>query len=597
MTWSRPLLTFAGILCCLSSNASNLEIEIRPQFSGAPLVFDSLTNTNSAGQLISVSRLDFLVSNFALRQKDGVWLSLTNWVSYLSPREKRSSFRLWHIPPGNYNAIRFYVGVTPDLNHSDPAQYPPEHPLNPDVNGLHWGWQGGYVFLAIEGNWLPDKNPKSAVNTTNNTAVSGYSFHIANDPQLTTIELPAALDLTNDLSLKLNLEVAAIFSAKHQIALAPDASSSHSRTNDPLAVKLHENLERAFRVESVAPARLVVEAAAKVRSLVASNATPYRFSFPASFPRPSLPLDNPLTEEGVALGKKLFNEKRLSINNQQSCAGCHELNAAGADPGRAFSIGAEGKPGVRNAMPLFNLAWKGSFFWDGRAPSIRQQVLDPIQNPIEMHETLPNVAAKLLAAGYGPDFARVFGDPGIDSDRVARALEQFLLTQTSNDSKFDRAMAGQAQFTPEEERGFQLFITEYDPRREQFGADCFHCHGGPLFQSQGFANNGLDSDFTDLGRYQVTKRNGDQGRFAVPSLRNIEYTAPYMHDGRFKTLEEVIRHYTTGLHRSATLDPNLAKHPNAGVPLSDPDQKALVAFLKTLTDESLRVNPVPALTQ
>ena len=142
--------------------------------------------------------------------------------------------------------------------------------------------------------------------------------------------------------------------------------------------------------------------------------------------------------------------------------------------------------------------------------------------------------------------------------------------------------------TEEEKRGFQLFSTEYDPRRGQFGADCFHCHGGALFQSQTFANNGLDSEFADIGRAKVTGRESDTGKFAVPSLRNVALTGPYMHDGRFTTLEEAVAHYCTGVKRSTTLDPNLAKHPNGGVPLTEADQKALVAFLKSLTDGESR---------
>ena len=159
------------------------------------------------------------------------------------------------------------------------------------------------------------------------------------------------------------------------------------------------------------------------------------------------------------------------------------------------------------------------------------------------------------------------------------------MTRTSFDSKFDRVLQGKAQFTEEEQRGFTLFATEYDPRREQFGADCFHCHGGPLFQSQAFANNGLDSEFKDLGRAKITGKDSDRGKFATPSLRNVELTAPYMHDGRFKTLEDVVEHYSTGVKRSGTLDPNLAKHPDGGVPLKAEEKRALVAFLKTLTDE------------
>ena len=236
-------------------------------------------------------------------------------------------------------------------------------------------------------------------------------------------------------------------------------------------------------------------------------------------------------------------------------------------------------------MPIFNMAWKRSFFWDGRAATVREQALQPIQNPIEMHENLDRVVSKLSKdATYRKMFARAFGSTEVSADRVARALEQFVLTRISCNSKFDRALQGQEKLTEQEKRGFELFVTEYDPRREQYGADCFHCHGGPLFQSQSFANNGLDATFSDVGRSAVTGKDYDQGKFSVPSLRNVALTGPYMHDGRFKTLEEVVEHYSTGMKRSATLDPNLAKHPDGGVPLSAADKKALVAFLKTLTD-------------
>ena len=240
-------------------------------------------------------------------------------------------------------------------------------------------------------------------------------------------------------------------------------------------------------------------------------------------------------------------------------------------------------------MSLFNLAWKREYFWDGRAPSLRAQVLVPIQNPLEMHQTLTNLVVKLAGAGHAyPDaFSRAFGLPDISAEKIALALEDYLLTLTSFDAKFDRVLRGVETFTPGEQRGFELFSTEYDPRRGQYGADCFHCHGGPLFQSQAFANNGLDDQFADPGRARVTGHPADAGKFAVPSLRNVALTGPYMHDGRFKTLEEVVAHYCTGIKRNATLDPNLAKHPDGGVPLSAADQHALVAFLDTLTDEKL----------
>ncbi|MEY2428076.1 MAG: cytochrome c peroxidase [Verrucomicrobiota bacterium] len=594
--------------------AHDLQVQILPQFNGAPLAFDSVTNQIAAGQLISITRLDFLLSDLALRRADGTWLTLDNWQVYLSAREGRMSSRLDSLPIGRYDRIRFHIGLQPNLNHHDPANYPAGHPLNPEINGLHWGWQGGYVFMALEGRWV---QPCAASNhvASSESSSSGYSFHIANDPQLMTVDLSLLLDLQTDRSLQLVLDVAKIFETPHRITLSGANSTSHSRTGDTLAAQLRDNIQAAFSVRTSAAGKIVAARSPALKPLVASNATPYRLVISSLFPRPALPLDNPLTDEGVELGQLLFKDKRLSANNRQSCQSCHTPAAAGADPGRAFSLGAEGKPGSRNAMPLFNLAWKNAFFWDGRAASLREQVLQPIQSPIEMHESLTNIISKLrnslrsrsgslplpflrgegrgegsvFAAGltdtdYPSLFARAFGSPEITAGRIARALEQFLLTQTSHDSKFDRAITGEASLTEQEQRGFQLFNTEYDPRHEQFGADCFHCHGGPLFQNVAFANNGLDEQFKDLGRYEVTKRDGDQGKFAVPSLRNIAVTGPYMHDGRFRTLEEVVEHYCSGVRRSATLDPNLAKHPDAGVPLPEEDKRALVAFLKTLTD-------------
>jgi len=419
-----------------------------------------------------------------------------------------------------------------------------------------------------------------------------------------TIELPIMLDLASDRELQLALNVDRIFEG---IAVTEETNSTHSRTNDTLAMRLRQNVELAFSVVDWIPITLPPPLSKPKKPLIADNATPYPFQMSAFFPQPALPSDNPLTEEGVELGNRLFSDPLLSVNNSQSCASCHDSKHAFSES-RTVSIGAEGKPGTRNAMPLLNLAWKSAYFWDGRAATLREQVLQPIENPVEMHETLTNIVAKLRSSqpdshrssdeggskgavmkrslvDYPLLFARAFGTAEITADRVARALEQFLLAQTSFESKFDRVLRGEAKLSEEEQRGFQLFHTEYDPRREQYGADCFHCHGGPLFQNQSFANNGLDSDSKDRGRSIVTGKQGDIAKFAVPSLRNVEVSGPYMHDGRFQTLEEVIEHYSTGVKRSATLDPNLAKHPAGGVPLSPADKRALVTFLKTLTDE------------
>jgi cytochrome c peroxidase len=211
-----------------------------------------------------------------------------------------------------------------------------------------------------------------------------------------------------------------------------------------------------------------------------------------------------------------------------------------------------------------------------------------VQDHDEMDESLDRVATKLKSnPSYPPLFNKAFGSTKIDADRIALALEQFVLSLTSYRSKFDLAMAGLTQLTSEEQKGFELFMTEFEPRMGQRGADCFHCHGGALFTDSQFHNNGLDISSADLGRAKITGRDSDQGKFSTPTLRNVALTAPYMHDGRFKTLEEVIDHYSSGVQRSPTLDPNLAKHPSEGIQLNRSDKKALVSFLKTLTDTNL----------
>ncbi|OYW26780.1 MAG: hypothetical protein B7Z47_07280, partial [Chthoniobacter sp. 12-60-6] len=233
-----------------------------------------------------------------------------------------------------------------------------------------------------------------------------------------------------------------------------------------------------------------------------------------------------------------------------------------------------------------NLAWQQAFFWDGRAATLREQVLMPIQDVHEMNETMPQVIAKLSAdADCARAFEQAFGSKEITAERIAKALEQFLLTLVSQESRFDRAARKVAELTESEKRGLQLFVTEFDPKRGLRGADCFHCHGGTLFTSQPFANNGLQLAEADVGRMKVTQNAADRGKFKTPSLRNVARTAPYMHDGRFNTLEEVVEHYSSGVRRTATLDANLAKHPEGGVQFTVEEKADLVAFLKTLTDE------------
>ena len=570
------LLVLGYLLLPAQARAAVLQIEITPKISGENLQPASLRYSTAAGERFSITRVSYLASEFALQRDDGSWLELSNPVAWLDFDANRNSVRLDDIPPGAFRAVRFTVGLNTNLNHADIAQFPASHPLNPNLDGLHWSWQGGYIFLALEGLW---RNAGGELD--------GWAYHLARDTNATRITLAAPLEITNETKVEMDFDLATLLNAPRPLSFGRDGSSTHSRDGDPISAALVKNLPGAFRIHRVMALTEKEIAVAHPKPLyLPAKFTPYPFQMSATFPIPDLPRDNPLTVERVELGKKLFFDKRLSVNDAQSCADCHSPEKAFSD-GRRTARGAEGELGPRNSMPLFNLAWKREFFWDGRAGSLREQVLQPIQNPIEMHQSLTNLVVKLaqLPDGYPALFTGAFGAPEITAEKISLALENYLLTLTSFDSKFDRMLRGEAQFTAEEQRGFELFSTEYDPRRGQYGADCFHCHGGPLFQSQAFANNGSDGAFTDIGREKVTGRASDRGKFSTPSLRNIALTAPYMHDGRFRTLADVVRHYSTGIPRSATLDPNLAKHPDGGVPLSEADQRALVAFLETLTDE------------
>lgn len=314
-----------------------------------------------------------------------------------------------------------------------------------------------------------------------------------------------------------------------------------------------------------------------------------------SLPTPQIPSDNPLTQEGVKLGRMLFYETRLSGDGTQSCASCHRQQNAFTDTSR-LSIGIAGLPGKRQAMAVFNTLWhKNEFFWDGRAHLLRDQALLPIQDPLEMNETLVNVVNKLKAEEiYTTQFKKAFGSEEITSQRVSLALEQFMNSIVSVGSKYDLYLAGKATLTQEEERGRVLFFAEYNPFFPQVsGADCAHCHGGANFINDLYMNNGLDSTsgITDIGREAVTGKAGDKGKFKVMSLRNIALTPPYMHDGRFQTLEEVIDHYDHGIRNSPSLDPALQNTMGTGLML-DPQEKAdLLAFLKSLGDYSLLGDP------
>lgn len=304
---------------------------------------------------------------------------------------------------------------------------------------------------------------------------------------------------------------------------------------------------------------------------------------------PVIPSDNPQTIEGVALGKRLFFDRILSSDQSISCASCHRPQNAFTDDSPTSS-GVDGIFGERNSMPIFNLAWNYNerFAWDGKELSLERQALEPVENPIEMHSDWDNVVDRLSNHPEYPElFQRAFNTSSITKELTTKAIAQFERTLISANSKFDRYSLGQATLTPQEINGLDVFL------REDKG-DCFHCHGNPnnpLWTDNDFHNNGLDITFTDLGLGGVTGDPNDNGKFRSPSLRNLAFTAPYMHDGRFATLDEVIDFYSEGLQNSQTIDPLMKSVDEGGVQLSNQDKANLKAFLLTLSDPSFLNNP------
>lgn len=548
--------------------AAHLSIEFKPQWLNEPIAYAESWHATQHESSLSLSRIAFLVSEPVLVDATGTGHRLSDWYGLVDLEAGQSTLTLSGLPSDKFTAIEFSIGLNPQINQSDPAKFAPTHALNPIYNKLHWNWQDGYIFIAIEGYW---KTPQEQ---------GGFSYHLGNEPHRMRIRIPATIDLSkNDARLILD------FHLDRALENIPfdKATSTHGRHGDPLARQLKKQVEQAFAVNAVILNKTTGSGTLSAETTRPHLGTPFPLKISAHLPLPSLPEDYPLSKERVELGRRLFHDASLSRDNSVSCVSCHRHEHAFAD-NRKLSTGIHQQFGKRNAMPLMNLAWKAQFFWDGRAHSLREQALLSIQNETEMDASLPAIEEKLSQhPAYPSLFKAAYGSHAITAERIGVAIEQFLLSQISDDSRFDRALRGKAELTEIEKRGLELFFTEHDPRRQLYGADCFHCHGGPLFSDQAFHNNGLRLT-SDRGRAAVSQRDADIGKFSTPSLRNVEITAPYMHDGRFETLEAVVEHYSSGLHRSQSLNPNLAKHPGRGIPLTAADKSALVAFLKTLTD-------------
>jgi cytochrome c peroxidase len=334
--------------------------------------------------------------------------------------------------------------------------------------------------------------------------------------------------------------------------------------------------------------------------------TPYTLELPSNLPPMSMPADNPLTVEGIRLGRFLFYEERLSGNDGMSCASCHQPAKAFTD-GKAVSKGIDSIAGTRSSMPLINLGYAQFLFWDGRVPSLEKQALEPVRNPIEMNAQWTDVMAKLQADAVYPElFNRAFGTDQVDSTLTARAIAQFVRTMLSGNSPFDRFRRNEGILSVDAQAGYELFTKEggaigqiipvagSTPVIGQGGADCFHCHtdAANLFTDEQFHNNGLDTVFADPGRAGVTNDPSDMAKFKTPTLRNIMKTAPYMHDGRFATIDEVLDHYNSGGHASATVDPFMKfTDPEMDLGLTLVKRMQIKAFLESLTDQEFLDDP------
>lgn len=313
---------------------------------------------------------------------------------------------------------------------------------------------------------------------------------------------------------------------------------------------------------------------------------PLTVTTPSNFPPMVYALqNNPPTQKGFELGRKLFYEAKLSSDESISCGFCHMQQYAFTHHGHTVSHGVNNAMGTRNAPPIQNLSYQDTFMWDGASDHLDMQPVIPMTSKIEMNGNLSVILSKLHA---DPSYVKLFGQafPGaaIDAEHLLRALGQFMVMVTSSNSRFDhyRRNEPDGKLTDEELQGYTLFKQK-----------CAACHTTDLFTDNSFRNNGLsvNPQVNDLGRYKVTSREEDRYKFRVPSLRNVEKTAPYMHDGRLYTLEAVLNHYAAGVTVSATLDPLLNSSLTPGIPLSADEKTKIIAFLKTLTDTTYLTNP------
>jgi len=309
----------------------------------------------------------------------------------------------------------------------------------------------------------------------------------------------------------------------------------------------------------------------------ASN--PYAFTKPANFPDAVYTFENnEVTREGFELGRALFYDPILSADSTIACANCHQQVRAFSDPVHRFSKGVNDIEGVRNAPAIQNMAFQTHFFWDGGVKHLDFVPINAITSELEMAEKLAHVVEKIQRSKtYPENFNRAFGASEITSQRMLFALSQFMSVMISSNSRYDHDVRSEGEvLSTEELEGLALFKNK-----------CSSCHATDLFTDGSFRNNGLDAEFKlDSGRAHITELAKDKGKFNVPGLRNAELTSPYMHDGRFKTLKQVLDHYSNGVNDSETLDPLLKQGTSTGIALSEDEKIKIIAFIIALTDKT-----------
>jgi cytochrome c peroxidase len=318
---------------------------------------------------------------------------------------------------------------------------------------------------------------------------------------------------------------------------------------------------------------------------------PFGPYIPCNFPDPEYTFENnKITRSGFELGRMLFYDPILSVDSSIACVSCHQQVSAFSDPVHRLSKGVKDRSGLRNAPPIQNIAFQRKFLWDGGVNHLDFVPINAITSEVEMAENLTHVVKKLSRnERYRNSFQEAFGNLELNSQQLLHALSQFMVMMVSAESRYDQYMRQEGgQLSADEHHGLKLFRIH-----------CSSCHATELFTDGSFRNNGLDESFArDSGRARITERPEDRGKFKVPSLRNIELTAPYMHDGRIKTLEAVLDHYRHGIVDSETLDPLLKENYKLGITVSENEKSQIVAFLKTLTDRNFTAdqrfsNPFP----